>query len=66
MKVTLAVVGRLKDDYLVAAEAEYRKRLRPYCTLDVVEHKTIAALLPHPAETLHLQSGEGAKLVWRG
>ena len=44
MKLTLAVVGRLKEDYLVAAEAEYRKRLRPYCTLDVVEHKTVAAL----------------------
>lgn len=44
MKVTLAVVGRLKEDYLVAAEAEYRKRLRPYCTLDVVEYKTVEAL----------------------
>lgn len=45
MKVTLAVVGKLKEDYLRAAEDEYRKRLRPYCTLDVVEHKTIEALL---------------------
>jgi 23S rRNA (pseudouridine1915-N3)-methyltransferase len=45
VKLTLAVVGRLKEDYLVAAEAEYRKRLRPYCTLDVVEHKTTAALV---------------------
>lgn len=44
MKVTLAVVGRLKEEYLVAAEAEYRKRLRPYCTLDVVEHRTVEAL----------------------
>jgi 23S rRNA (pseudouridine1915-N3)-methyltransferase len=44
VKVTVAVVGRLKEDFLVAAEAEYRKRLRPYCTLDVVEHKTIEAL----------------------
>lgn len=45
MKITLAVVGKLKEDYLRAAEDEYRKRLRPYCTLDVVEHKTIEALL---------------------
>lgn len=44
MKVTVAVVGRLKEEYLVAAEAEYRKRLRPYCTLDVVEHRTLEAL----------------------
>lgn len=45
MKITVAVVGRLKENYLRAAEDEYRKRLRPYCTLDVVEHKTIEALL---------------------
>ena len=38
MKITVAVVGRLKEEYLRAAEDEYRKRLRPYCTLDVVEH----------------------------
>ncbi len=45
MKLTVAVVGRLKEDYLRAAEDEYRKRLRPYCTLDVVEYKTTDALL---------------------
>ena len=45
MRITLAVVGRLKEDYLRAAEDEYRKRLRPYCTLDVAEYKTIEALL---------------------
>ncbi len=45
LKLTVAVVGRLKEDYLRAAEDEYRKRLRPYCSLDVVEHKTIEALL---------------------
>ena len=45
MKVTLAVVGRLKEQYFVAAEDEYRKRLRPYCTLTVHEAKDEAALL---------------------
>jgi 23S rRNA (pseudouridine1915-N3)-methyltransferase len=45
VKITVAVVGRLKEEYLRAAEDEYRKRLRPYCTLDVVEHKTVEALL---------------------
>ncbi len=54
MKITLAVVGRLKEDYLRAAEDEYRKRLRVYCTLDVVEHKTIAALLVAMPATAHL------------
>lgn len=54
MKITVAVVGRLKEDYLRAAEDEYRKRLRPYCTLDVVEHKTIEALLAAMPPTAHL------------
>lgn len=45
MRITVAVVGRLKEAYLVAAEDEYRKRLRPYCTLAVSEAKDQAALL---------------------
>lgn len=45
MKLTLGVVGRLKESYLVEAEDEYKKRLRPYCTLAVVEAKDEAALL---------------------
>lgn len=45
MKLSLLVVGRLKEPYLVAAEDDYRKRLRPYCTLGVVEYKDEAALL---------------------
>jgi len=45
MKVVVLVVGKLKERYFRDAEAEYRKRLRPYCNLDVVEVKDDAALL---------------------
>lgn len=45
MKISLYVCGRIKEDYLRAAEAEYLKRLRPYCSLDVQEFKTDAALV---------------------
>ncbi len=45
MKLTLAVIGKLKESYFLAAEAEYTKRLRPYCTLAVTEFKDEAALL---------------------
>ncbi len=48
------MVGRLKEDYLRAAEDEYRKRLRPYCTLDVAEYKTIEALLAALPPSAHL------------
>lgn len=54
MKVTLAVVGRLKESYFVEAEEEYRKRLRPFCTLAVTEAKDEAALLASLPATAHL------------
>ena len=54
MKVTVAVVGRLKEAYLAAAEEEYRKRLRRYCTLAVVEHKDDAALVASLPDNAHV------------
>jgi 23S rRNA (pseudouridine1915-N3)-methyltransferase len=45
MKVTIAVVGRVKESYLVAAEEEYKKRLRPFCTLAIHEARDEAGLL---------------------
>ena len=44
LKVTLAVVGRLKEAYLIEAEREYEKRLKPLCALTIGEHKDTAAL----------------------
>jgi 23S rRNA (pseudouridine1915-N3)-methyltransferase len=54
VKLTLAVVGRLKEPYFVAAEEEYRKRLRPYCTLAVHEAKEEAAVLAQLPANAHL------------
>ena len=44
----------MKEPYLAAAEDEYRKRLRPYCTLQIVEAKDEAALLAALPERVHL------------
>jgi 23S rRNA (pseudouridine1915-N3)-methyltransferase len=54
VKITLAVVGRLKESYFVAAEQEYKKRLRPYCTLTVHEAKDEPALLAALPAGCHL------------
>ena len=54
MKVTVAVVGRLKEAALAAVEEDYRKRLRRYCTFAVVEHKDEAALLASLAPNTRL------------
>jgi 23S rRNA (pseudouridine1915-N3)-methyltransferase len=54
VKVTVAVVGRLKEAYLATAEDEYAKRLRRYCTFAVTEHKDEAALLASLPAAAHL------------
>lgn len=54
MKVTVAVVGRLKEAYLLDAEREYLKRLRPYCTLSVHEAKDEAGLVAALPTGAHL------------
>jgi 23S rRNA (pseudouridine1915-N3)-methyltransferase len=54
MKVIVAVVGRLKESYLTEAEAEYKKRLRPYGTLVVHEAKDEAGLLAAVPAGAHL------------
>jgi 23S rRNA (pseudouridine1915-N3)-methyltransferase len=54
VKITLSVVGRLKESYFVEAEDEYRKRLRPYCTLTVHEAKDAAAQLAAIPATAHV------------
>jgi 23S rRNA (pseudouridine1915-N3)-methyltransferase len=45
VKVTLLVVGRLKEAYFKAAEEEFRKRLRPFCSFELSELRDEAALL---------------------
>jgi 23S rRNA (pseudouridine1915-N3)-methyltransferase len=45
VKILVLAIGRLKEDFWEAAEAEYRKRLRKYATLDVREVKDDDALL---------------------
>jgi 23S rRNA (pseudouridine1915-N3)-methyltransferase len=54
VKITLAVVGRLKESYFAEAEAEYLKRLRPFCTLAVHEAKDEAAQLAAIAANAHV------------
>jgi 23S rRNA (pseudouridine1915-N3)-methyltransferase len=54
VKIHIAVIGRLKESYFVAADDEYRKRLRPYCTLTVHEAKDEAAMLQALPATAHL------------
>lgn len=37
MRITLVTVGKIKENYLRDAVAEYVKRLRKYCKLEIIE-----------------------------
>jgi 23S rRNA (pseudouridine1915-N3)-methyltransferase len=54
VKVTLLVVGRLKEAYFKAAEEELRKRIRPFCSFDLLELRDEAALLAAVPSSGHL------------
>jgi 23S rRNA (pseudouridine1915-N3)-methyltransferase len=54
VKILVLACGRLKESYLGAAEAEYRKRLRAYCRLEVKEVKDDAALRAAVPANAHL------------
>jgi len=45
VRIAVLAIGRVKEDYFRAAEAEYVRRLRPYCRLSVDEVKEEGALL---------------------
>ncbi|MBI4511460.1 MAG: 23S rRNA (pseudouridine(1915)-N(3))-methyltransferase RlmH [Deltaproteobacteria bacterium] len=45
MKILVLAIGRLKEDYWKAAEAEYLKRLRRFADVEVREVKDEAALV---------------------
>ena len=54
MNIELRVIGKLKESYFKSAESEYIKRLRPYVSLEVVEHKNEASLLKAVHKDAHL------------
>ncbi len=54
MRVSIAVVGKLKEPWQIAANADYEKRLRPYCSLRMVEAKDETRLIATLPERAHL------------
>ena len=64
MNITVICVGKLKEKYWTAAIDEYSKRLKGYCSLDIIELKE--ARLPDkagPAEELAVKEAEGEEIL---
>lgn len=66
MHIRILCVGKLKEDYFSAAEAEFLKRLRRFCTVELVEVAD-----EHAPETLsaaqqrQVKAREGERLLSR-
>ena len=64
MNITVICIGKLKEKYWTAAIDEYSKRLKSYCSLDIIELKE--ARLPDkagPAEELAVKEAEGEEIL---
>ena len=64
MNISIICVGKLKERYWSDAVAEYSKRLKSYCSLEIVELKE--SRLPDkagPSEELAVKEAEGAEIL---
>ena len=64
MNITVICIGKLKEKYWTAAINEYSKRVKGYCSLDIIELKE--ARLPDkagPAEELAVKEAEGEEIL---
>lgn len=52
-KVNIICIGKLKEKYLKEAQAEYVKRLKAFCRLDIIEKKEVT--LPKNASCVEIQ-----------
>lgn len=66
MNISVICIGKLKEKYWTQAVEEYRKRLKSYCNLDIVELKE--SRLPDksgPAEEQAVKIAEGEEILKR-
>jgi len=64
MNVTILAVGKLKEKYWQDAVAEYSKRMKRYCNLQITEIKESALRAnPSPADEQAVKDAEGADIL---
>ncbi|MDO4486419.1 MAG: 23S rRNA (pseudouridine(1915)-N(3))-methyltransferase RlmH [Bacillota bacterium] len=64
MNVTILAVGKLKEKYWRDAIAEYSKRLKSYCNLQIIEIKeSLLRANPSAADEEAVKTAEGADIL---
>lgn len=63
--INLICIGRLKEDYLTQACAEYTKRLRSFCSLNIIELDEYRLPGRHAADIDTVVRREGEKIIGR-
>ena len=57
-RIRMICVGKTKEDYLLAAEQDFRKRIKPYADLEIVQLKTKANYGSEAPERIRQHEGE--------
>ena len=55
LNISLICVGRLRESHFISAVAEYEKRLRPYCKLELIE--LVEIKLPQEPSRAEIEAG---------
>ncbi|SHM16945.1 23S rRNA (pseudouridine1915-N3)-methyltransferase [Caldanaerovirga acetigignens] len=64
MNITILAVGKIKEGYLREGIKEYEKRLKPYCTLRIIEvEEERSQDEPGPAEKEKVLKREGERIL---
>jgi 23S rRNA (pseudouridine1915-N3)-methyltransferase len=57
-KLRIICVGKTKEDYLLAAEQDFRKRIKPYADLEILQLKTKASYGSETPDRIRQQERE--------
>ena len=57
-KLRIICVGKTKEDYLLAAEQDFHKRIKPYASLEILQLKTKANYGSEAPDRIRQQEGE--------
>ncbi len=62
-KINIICVGNLKEKYFKEAVAEYQKRLKPYCDLNIIEIQESMLVKNNESEINKVKEKEGQAII---
>lgn len=63
MKINIVAIGKIKENYLKDALAEYAKRLSKFCNLNIIELSESIAKVENEVNIIKVKDEEGKKIL---